>query len=207
MPLKKIFGSFLYKYLKVLNVLALLLICILVLITSKGYKLPLDDKNINSLKKELMVIPYTENAIRFPIFRISDKYIYIPKFYGINKFGLPPDKNIKEQYGTPIELEFKNTLEEENTPVFDVRKESEFIAEHIDDAHNTPLDFINDYLAEFPTDKTFYVHCAGGYRSVIAASILKSRGIHNLIDIAGGFKDIKEVGIKTTDYVCPSTIK
>ncbi|EZH74725.1 beta-lactamase [Aquimarina atlantica] len=104
-------------------------------------------------------------------------------------------------------LEFKNALEEENTPVFDVRKESEFIAEHIDDAHNTPLDFINDYLAEFPTDKTFYVHCAGGYRSVIAASILKSRGIHNLIDIAGGFKDIKEVGIKTTDYVCPSTIK
>ncbi|WP_109097321.1 rhodanese-like domain-containing protein [Aquimarina sp. AU58] len=104
-------------------------------------------------------------------------------------------------------LEFKNALEEESTPVFDVRKESEFIAEHIDDAHNTPLDFINDYLAEFPTDKTFYVHCAGGYRSVIAASILKSRGIHNLIDIAGGFKDIKEVGIKTTDYVCPSTIK
>ncbi|MBG6131827.1 glyoxylase-like metal-dependent hydrolase (beta-lactamase superfamily II)/rhodanese-related sulfurtransferase [Aquimarina sp. EL_43] len=104
-------------------------------------------------------------------------------------------------------LEFKNALEEEGTPVFDVRKESEFTAEHIDDAHNTPLDFINDYLAEFPTDKTFYVHCAGGYRSVIAASILKSRGIHNLIDIAGGFKDIKEVGIKTTDYVCPSTIK
>ncbi|WP_074407110.1 MBL fold metallo-hydrolase [Aquimarina megaterium] len=104
-------------------------------------------------------------------------------------------------------LEFKNAIEEENTPVFDVRKESEFTAEHIDDAHHTPLDFINDYLAEFPTDKTFYVHCAGGYRSVIAASILKSRGIHNLIDIAGGFKDIKEVGIKTTDYVCPSTIK
>ncbi|WP_025664331.1 MBL fold metallo-hydrolase [Aquimarina megaterium] len=104
-------------------------------------------------------------------------------------------------------LEFKNALEEEGTPVFDVRKESEFTAEHIDDAHNTPLDFINDYLAEFPTDKTFYVHCAGGYRSVIAASILKSRGIHNLIDIAGGFKDIKEVGIKTTDYVCPSTVK
>lgn len=82
------------------------------LITSRGYKLPINDNNVNTLKKELMVIPYTENAIRFPVFRISDKYIYIPKFYGINKFGLPPDKNIKEQYGISVELKFKNTLRE-----------------------------------------------------------------------------------------------
>ncbi len=103
--------------------------------------------------------------------------------------------------------EFKNRMENQELPVFDVRKESEFVAEHIDNAHNSPLDFINDYLADLPENQTFYVHCAGGYRSVIAASILKSRGIHNLIDVAGGFKDIKEVGIKTTDYVCPSTLK
>ena len=82
------------------------------LITSKGYKLPINDKNVNILKKELMVIPYTENAVRFPVFRISEKYIYVPKFYGINKFGLPPDKNIKEQIGIPVELNFKNTLRE-----------------------------------------------------------------------------------------------
>ncbi len=103
--------------------------------------------------------------------------------------------------------EFKNITDTKEVPVFDVRKESEFVAEHLEKASNTPLSFINDYLTDFPEDKTFYVHCAGGYRSVIAASILKSRGIHNLIDIAGGFKDIKEVGIETTDYVCPTTLK
>ncbi|MCK8520960.1 MBL fold metallo-hydrolase [Aquimarina sp. D1M17] len=104
-------------------------------------------------------------------------------------------------------LEFKNIVETNEVPIFDVRKEGEFTAEHLDKAHNTPLDYLNDYLGKFPEDKTFYVHCAGGYRSVIAASILKSRGIHNLIDIAGGFKDIKGVGMETTDYICPTTLK
>lgn len=92
---------------------------------------------------------------------------------------------------------FKNKLTE-NTPVFDVRKQSEFSGGHIPKASNTPLSMINDYLTEFPKDETFYVHCAGGYRSVIAASILKSRGIHNLVDVAGGYKSIQEVGINTT---------
>ncbi|MCB0456730.1 MAG: MBL fold metallo-hydrolase, partial [Flavobacteriaceae bacterium] len=98
-------------------------------------------------------------------------------------------------------------LQKAEAPVFDVRKEGEFISEHIQGAHNTPLDFINDHLSEFPKEETFYVHCAGGYRSVIAASILKSRGFHNLIDIAGGFKAIKETEIPKTNYVCPSTLK
>ncbi|NNM18923.1 MAG: rhodanese-like domain-containing protein, partial [Croceitalea sp.] len=96
---------------------------------------------------------------------------------------------------------------EEKVPVYDVRKESEFSAEHVEDAHLTPLDFLNDHLAEFPENDTFYLHCAGGYRSIIAASILKSRGIHNLVDVAGGFKAIKEAGIATTDFVCPTTLK
>jgi rhodanese-related sulfurtransferase len=62
-------------------------------------------------------------------------------------------------------------------------------------------------LAAYPKNETFYVHCAGGYRSMIAASILKSRGIHNLIDIQGGFAAIKDAGVETTEYVCPSTLK
>ncbi|MFD2564329.1 MBL fold metallo-hydrolase [Aquimarina rubra] len=103
--------------------------------------------------------------------------------------------------------ELKNKLNTEEVAVFDVRKESEFVAEHLDKAKNSPLDFINDHLNDFPEDKSFYIHCAGGYRSVIAASILKSRGIHNLIDVAGGFSAMKEAGIETTDYVCPSTLK
>ena len=94
-----------------------------------------------------------------------------------------------------------------NAPVFDVRKESEYNAEHLERAHLTPLDFLNDHLAEFPKEATFYVHCAGGYRSMIAASILKSRGIHNLVDVAGGFAAIKKAGIPTTDFVCPTSSK
>ena len=97
-------------------------------------------------------------------------------------------------------------IDEESVPVFDVRKPSEFQSEHIIDAENTPLDFINKHLSEFPEKDEFLVHCAGGYRSVIAASILKSRGIHNLIDVDGGFGALKNAGAEVTDYVCPSTL-
>lgn len=102
---------------------------------------------------------------------------------------------------------FKSRLEDGNLQVFDVRKDSEFASEHIENAKNASLEFINDYLSEIPKEDPFYVHCAGGYRSVIAASILKSRGYHNLIDVAGGMKAIREAGIPLTDFVCPSTIK
>ncbi|AXT58136.1 MBL fold metallo-hydrolase [Aquimarina sp. MMG015] len=104
-------------------------------------------------------------------------------------------------------MQLKNIIEREEVHVFDVRKESEFAAEHLENAKNSPLDFINDYMHYFVEDKMAYIHCAGGYRSVIAASILKSRGIHNLIDVAGGFAAIKETGLETTDYVCPTTLK
>ena len=100
----------------------------------------------------------------------------------------------------------KFALNTDESPVFDVRKESEYLSEHILTANNTPLSFLNDHLAEYPSNTPFYVHCAGGYRSMIACSILKSRGIHNLIDVKGGFKAIKEAGIPTTDYVCPTTL-
>lgn len=102
---------------------------------------------------------------------------------------------------------FKAELEASEIPVYDVRKPGEYAGEHLEVAYSTPLDFLNNHLAEFPKDKDFYVHCAGGYRSVIAASILKSRGIHNLIDVAGGFAAIEKAGIETTDFVCPSKVK
>ncbi|MBY0485623.1 MAG: MBL fold metallo-hydrolase, partial [Flavobacteriaceae bacterium] len=95
----------------------------------------------------------------------------------------------------------------ENIAVFDVRKPGEYAAEHILDVPSTPLDFLNDHLAEFPKEDNFYLHCAGGYRSMIAASILKARGYHNVINVLGGFSAIKNTGIRTTNYVCPSTLK
>jgi rhodanese-related sulfurtransferase len=97
--------------------------------------------------------------------------------------------------------------EKEKVSIFDVRKDGEYSAEHIADVPSTPLDNINDHLAEFPKEEEFYLHCAGGYRSMIAASILKARGYHNVINVAGGFNAIKKTGIKTTNYVCPSTLK
>ena len=92
-------------------------------------------------------------------------------------------------------------------PVFDVRKPGEYSAEHIIDVPSTPLDFLNEHIAEFPKEETFYLHCAGGYRSMIAASILKARGYHNVVNVLGGFSAIRNTGIKTTNYVCPSTLK
>ena len=101
---------------------------------------------------------------------------------------------------------FKPLAEKEQLNIFDVRKPGEYLSEHLIDANNIPLDFLNNHMSEFPTEGHFYLHCAGGYRSMIAASILKSRGIHNLIDVRGGFAAIKKVQMKLSDYVCPSTL-
>lgn len=103
--------------------------------------------------------------------------------------------------------EFEKDYVENKDVVFDVRRDGEFISEHVDGAKHTALDTLNNHLSEFPEDKTFYLYCAGGYRSIIAASILKSRGIHNLVDIAGGYGTIKNTEIPRTNYVCPSTLK
>ena len=101
---------------------------------------------------------------------------------------------------------FKSLAEKEQLNIFDVRKPGEYLSEHLIAANNTPLDFLNNHISEFPTEGHFYLHCAGGYRSMIAASILKSRGIHNLIDVRGGFAAIKKGEMKVSDYVCPSTL-
>ncbi|MHC5309075.1 MBL fold metallo-hydrolase [Myroides sp. LJL116] len=105
-----------------------------------------------------------------------------------------------------------NTLAEktltEPLPIFDVRKPGEYNTARLDytDLHHTPLDFLNDYIEQFPTSKPFYIHCAGGYRSLIAASILKARGFHNMIDVIGGFGAIKNTSMALSNTPCPSTI-
>jgi glyoxylase-like metal-dependent hydrolase (beta-lactamase superfamily II)/rhodanese-related sulfurtransferase len=103
--------------------------------------------------------------------------------------------------------DLKKAIDTEETLIFDVRKDGEYTSSHIENAIHTPLSKLNEYLNEYPSNTNFFVHCAGGYRSVIAASILKSRGIHNLIDVKGGFGAIKKLDIKLTDEVCPSTLK
>ncbi len=100
---------------------------------------------------------------------------------------------------TAVDLSNKLT---KDTIIIDVRKQSEFQAEHVEGAINLPLDFINDHLAEIPKQGKIFVHCAGGYRSMIAISILKARGWDNLIDVSGGFKAIAETAIPRTNFVC-----
>lgn len=91
--------------------------------------------------------------------------------------------------------------------ILDVRKENEYKSEHLVAAQNIPLDYLNNFISEIDKDKTTYVHCAGGYRSMIFSSILRARGYNNLIDVKGGFKAIKESCLlPVTDFVCPSTL-
>lgn len=103
--------------------------------------------------------------------------------------------------------ELAGFMEKEKVNILDVRKKSEYLSEHIVEAENAPLDFINDSMAQIDKTKTYYVHCAGGYRSMIFNSILRARGFENLVDVKSGFKAIKDSGrFSISDYVCPSTL-
>lgn len=102
--------------------------------------------------------------------------------------------------------QFAKDVEIGKSIVIDVRKESEYIAEHVEEAFSKPLDFINEWFTDINADEHVYIHCAGGYRSMIAASILQSRGIRNFTEVEGGFKAIAEAGVAKTDYVCPSKV-
>ena len=108
------------------------------------------------------------------------------------------DKNLDSVNSVDTDV-LKQLMGRDNIKVFDVRKPQEYQYEHVTNALSTPLDFINEHLSEFPSNLPFYVHCAGGYRSMIAASILKRMEIHNIIDIKGGFTKIKEAGIEVSN--------
>ncbi len=90
--------------------------------------------------------------------------------------------------------------------VFDVRREGEYNSEHIETARLTPLDFLEKHLHEFPTEKPFYLHCAGGYRSMIAASILKAKGWANFTEVAGGYAAIKKTSVPRTASITPPAL-
>ena len=94
----------------------------------------------------------------------------------------------------------------DNSIIIDARKQSEYEAEHVNNAINIPLDQVNSRFEELLNQQAFYLHCAGGYRSVIMASILKSRGIHNFINIEKGMSGIRDTNIGLSKFVCPSTL-
>ena len=108
------------------------------------------------------------------------------------------DRITPEQFAREVEIG-KDTI-------LDIRKESEYTAEHIEEAYNRPLANINDWIKDINPKEHFFLHCAGGYRSMIAASILQSRGYRNFTEIAGGFKAISSTNIPRTDFVCQSKV-
>ncbi|MDG2226187.1 MAG: MBL fold metallo-hydrolase [Flavobacteriales bacterium] len=116
--------------------------------------------------------------------------------------GLETSSIISLQPSEIVEL-----VNAEKSNLVDIRKPSEFLSEHVEEAVNAPLDVINDQMDDLSKDITYHVHCAGGYRSVIYISIMKSRGYHNLIDVAGGYGLIKKTeGFHLSEYVCPTTL-
>ncbi|WP_461486852.1 MBL fold metallo-hydrolase, partial [Pedobacter sp.] len=102
--------------------------------------------------------------------------------------------------------QFANEVKIGEHTVIDVRKESEYAASHVDDAYSKPLAYINQWINDIDPATHFYLHCAGGYRSMIAASILQARGYRNFSEITGGFNAIANTAVPKTDFVCQSKV-
>lgn len=102
--------------------------------------------------------------------------------------------------------QFAQTVNTATDKVVDVRKESEYAAEHVDNAYNKPLAYINEWIRDINPAEHFYLHCAGGYRSMIAASILQARGFRNFTEVEGGFGAISKTNVPKTDFVCQSKL-
>lgn len=161
---------------------------------------------IPDVKQEILLITYPgkeEEAIT----RLSR--VGYDHAVGFLKNGFTAWKESGKEFETvnrisPHDLE--EEYQDEKPLIIDVRKQSEYDSEHVVDAINVPLNQINQHLAQFPKNKPFVLHCAGGYRSMIAASILKQRGWDNFVDVIGGFDELKKTDIPMTEYVCPTTL-
>lgn len=161
---------------------------------------------IPDVKQEILLITYPgkeEEAItRLSRVGYDNTIGYLKG--GFNSWKVSGKDFETSQRITAVELEKK--AKSDQPLIIDVRKKSEFDSEHLVGAINVPLNQINQHLAQFPKDKPFVMYCGGGYRSMIAASILKQRGWSNFTDVIGGFDEITKTGLEKSDYICPSTM-
>jgi len=160
---------------------------------------------ISDIKQEILLItePGREEEALIRLSRVGyDNTI------GYLQNGFDSWKNAGKEIDHVQRISAKKLEEEheENPIIIDVRKKSEFDSEHVLNAINIPLNQINQRFSEIPSEQNFIVHCAGGYRSMIAASILKSRGYHNFVDVEGGMTEILKTATPKTEYVCPTTL-
>jgi glyoxylase-like metal-dependent hydrolase (beta-lactamase superfamily II)/rhodanese-related sulfurtransferase len=163
---------------------------------------------IKDIKQKIIFIAENQNRVNEVVTRFSRVgydnilgYLYggIPNWV---EHGYPVDK-----IGSMSAAVFAKKLAEGslNNPL-DVRKESEYLSEHVLGVENFPLDFIFQNFSEIKKGQAYVLHCASGYRSLIAASIFKAYGIEDVTDVRGGYKDLKESGVPVSDYVCPTTL-
>lgn len=162
---------------------------------------------IPSVKQELLIVA-EENREQEVITRLAR--VGYDHAIGFLKGGFNTWKEAgkeQDQISSVNEDKLFQLSKEGAANILDVRKASEFNSEHIVNAENAPLDFINETMSVIDRNKTYYVHCAAGYRSMIFISVLQARGFRNLVNVKGGFNAIKESGkFKLTDYVCPTTL-
>ena len=103
--------------------------------------------------------------------------------------------------------QFESQVKIGESKVIDIRKESEYAASHINEAYSKPLAYLNDWIKDINPNEHFFMHCAGGYRSMIAASMLQARGYRNFSEISGGFNQIsKETQLPISDFICQSKV-
>lgn len=161
---------------------------------------------IPDVKQEILLITYPGKE-QEAITRLSR--VGYDGTVGYLKGGFQSWKSSGKDFETTDRItaeDLEKAIKSEQPLIIDVRKKSEFDSEHIIGAINVPLNEINKHLAQFPKDRTFILHCAGGYRSMIAASILKQRGWSDFADVIGGFDDISKTDIPKSEYVCPTTL-
>lgn len=163
---------------------------------------------IPDIKQEILLItePGSEEEVITRLSRVGYDQVIGFLEGGIQRW-IEAGKEVDQITSISVDALAQRISADDKLPIVDVRKKSEYLSEHMVQAENLPLDTINDAMAALDKNKTYYVHCAGGYRSMVFTSILRARGYDNLIDVQGGFKAIKESGkFPVTDYVCPSTL-
>ncbi|MDC6389322.1 MBL fold metallo-hydrolase [Maribacter sp. PR1] len=161
---------------------------------------------IPDIKQEILLVTYKDKEEE-AITRLSR--VGYDKTVGFLNGGFDAWKNSGKEFETANRVsanELEEAMKDEKPLIIDVRKKSEFDSEHLLGAINIPLNEINQHLAKFPKDSTFVLHCAGGYRSMIASSILKQRGWQDFADVKGGFEDLSKTELPKSEYVCPSTM-
>ncbi|MDR7753328.1 MBL fold metallo-hydrolase [Riemerella anatipestifer] len=171
----------------------------------KGSFAPWVGAMIVDVKQPLLLV-CEEGSVEEAITRLAR--VGFDNVVGYLKGGFESWKNSGKEIDTIKRISAEAFANEyhKDTKVVDVRNIGEYSAEHIEDALSRPLMEINDWAKELG-DTHFYIHCAGGYRSMIASSILNSRGIRNFTEVDGGFAKIKETSVPTTDFVCQSKVK